>query len=106
MEPAEFLNLDLALWSHTDLTPLAQYLDKHASLLYNGEHSGMFHITAEPLIGGHSNIDPASARTSCSRRYLRFQTTWQRCSGAVSVESSTMVLRVDLTRQLTVSICQ
>jgi hypothetical protein len=66
MEPAAFLNLDLDIWSNSDLSQLARYLDQHACLLYSGEVNGVFHITAEPLIGGHSNIDPRT----CTRELL------------------------------------
>lgn len=65
-EPAAFLNLDLDLRSTIDLTPLAMHLDLVASLLYCGHHAGEFHITAEPLIGGHPNIDAVT----CTRELL------------------------------------
>lgn len=55
MEPASFLNLDLELRSRYELAPLARYLEDHASLLYAGKFGEDYQITAEPLIGGHSN---------------------------------------------------
>ena len=66
MEVASFLNLDLDLRSKTDLAPLAKHLDRFASLLHSGNHSGEFRITAESLIGGHPSIDPAA----CTRELL------------------------------------
>jgi hypothetical protein len=65
-EPARFLNLDIDLWSTVDLAPLATHFDLAACLLHCGHHAGEFHLTAEPLIGGHANVDAVT----CTRELL------------------------------------
>jgi hypothetical protein len=51
-----FLNLDLDLESEKNLESLAVHLDKCASLLHSGQYEGLFRITVESTIGGHSGV--------------------------------------------------
>src|SRR5690606_22234666 len=50
-----FLNLDVELRSKTDLSPLAKYFEKTASLLFNGKVGEDFQITIEPPIDARAN---------------------------------------------------
>lgn len=52
MEPAAFLNLDLALEGPESLDPLAEYFSDCAFVLYNGETPDGFLLAAEPLLDG------------------------------------------------------
>jgi hypothetical protein len=52
MESARFLNLDVDLYSTSNLSPLGDYLENIASVLFSNEIDEGFKITVEPMCGG------------------------------------------------------
>ncbi len=50
--PTKFLNLDLELRSHEDLTPLATHFETCGIVLFNGASNAVLQLTVEPLMCG------------------------------------------------------
>ncbi|MDR3482148.1 MAG: hypothetical protein P4L91_15720 [Burkholderiaceae bacterium] len=65
-EPASFINLDLELESHSNLSALAQHLAGQVFVLFNGETAQGFRLVMEPLIDSALNGNPLA----CTEHFI------------------------------------
>jgi len=66
-EPASFLNLDLELESHADLSALAEYMEKQVFVLDSHETERGFRLALEPVIDGALNGNPVQ----CAEHFIK-----------------------------------